>query len=90
MRRPTFEVQTSFDTTITVQPDEPVSSRTNLAGTYVRLLRNRWFVPVGAKFERNTDIGLELRASGTGGFGRYFVQTNRSQFGAAGRAGGDP
>jgi hypothetical protein len=84
VRRNAFEVQTSFDTTITVQPDEPVSSRTNLAGTYVRLLRNRWFVPVGAKFESNTEIGLELRSSGTGGFGRYLVQTNRSQFGAMG------
>jgi hypothetical protein len=83
-RRPSYEVQTSFDTTITVQPNEPISSPTNLAGTYVRLLRDRWFVPVLGKFERNTDIGLELRATGAGGFGRYFVQTNRSQFGGAG------
>ena len=84
VRRVSFEVQGSFDTTVTVQPDEPVTSRTNLAGSYVRLLRHRWFVPVIAKFERNTDIGLELRASGAGGFGRYFVQTNRSQFSGAG------
>jgi len=84
VRRPSFQVQTNFDTTITVQPDEPVSSRTNLGGGYMRLLRDRWFVPVMGKFERNTDIGLELRASGAGGFGRYFVQTNRSQFGGAG------
>ncbi len=82
-RRPTFELGTKFDTTITVQPDQPVSSRTTLSGGYVRLLKNRWIVPVTAKAERNTDIGLELRASGTGGFGRYFVQTNRSQFGSA-------
>jgi hypothetical protein len=84
VRRPSYQAQTSFDTTITVQPNEPLSSRTNLGGAYIRLLRNRWFVPVATKFERNTDIGLELRASGTGGFGRYFVQTNRSQLGAAG------
>jgi len=83
VRRPSYEVRTSFDTTITVQPDEPVSSRTNLGGGYVRLLGNRWFVPVTGKFERNTDIGLELRSSGAGGFGRYFAQTNRSQFGGA-------
>jgi hypothetical protein len=83
-RRPSYQVETSFDTTITVQANEPVSSRSNLAGSWVRLLRNRWFVPVGGKFERNTDIGLELRSSGLGGFGRYFVQTNRSQLGAAG------
>ena len=84
VRRPSFQVQTSFDTTITVQPDQPVSSRTNLGGSWTKLLRNRWFVPVIGKLERNTDIGLELRSSGAGGFGRYFVQTNRSQLGAAG------
>ncbi len=83
VRRPSFEVQTNFDTTITVQPDEPVSSRTNLGGNYVRLLRDRWFVPGIGKFERNTDIGLKLRASVAGGFGRYFAQTSRSQFGGA-------
>jgi hypothetical protein len=84
VRRPSFQVGASFDTTITVQPDEPLSSRTNVTAGYVRLLKNRWHVPISAKFERNTDIGLELRSSGSGGFGRYFVQTNRSQFGAAG------
>jgi hypothetical protein len=81
--RPSFEVETSFDTTVTVQPDEPISSRTTVNGTYVRLLKNRWFVPGSVKFERNTDIGLKLRASAAGGFGRYFLQTNRSRFGAA-------
>ena len=81
--RPSFEVETSFDTTVTVQPNEPISSRTTLNGTYVRLLKNRWFVPGSVKFERNTDIGLKLRASAAGGFGRYFLQTNRSRFGAA-------
>jgi hypothetical protein len=82
-RRPSFEVQTSFDTTVTVQPEEPVSARTTVSASYWRLLKNRWFVPGSGKFERNTDIGLELRASAAGGFGRFFVQTNRSQFGAA-------
>jgi hypothetical protein len=82
-RRPAYEVETKFDTTITVQPDQPVSSRSALTSGYVKFLKKKWFVPVTAKLERNTDIGLELRASGAGGFGRYFVQTNRSQFGAA-------
>jgi hypothetical protein len=82
-RRPSFEVGTQFDTTITVQPNEPVSTRATLAGGYVRFLKNRWFVPGTAKFERNTDIGLRLRSSAGAGFGRYFVQTNRSQFGSA-------
>ncbi len=83
-RRPYYEVGTKFDTTITVQPDQPVAARTTISAGWVRFLKNKWFVPVSAKFERNTDIGLELRSSGAGGFGRYFLQTNRSQLGGSG------
>ncbi len=83
-RRPNYQIGTKFDTTITVQPDQPASARTTLTAGYVRFLKNKWFVPATAKFERNTDIGLELRSSALGGFGRYFMQTNRSQLGAAG------
>jgi putative salt-induced outer membrane protein YdiY len=46
--------------------------------SYLRLLRNRWYVPGTVMLERNTDLGLDLRTSLGGGFGRYFVQTNRS------------
>jgi hypothetical protein len=83
-RRPYYEIGTTFDTTITVQPDQPLSARTTLSAGGMRFLKNKWFVPAMAKFERNTDIGLELRSSAAGGFGRYFLQTNRSQFGASG------
>jgi len=83
-RRRNFEVSTTFDTTITVQPEEPVASRTVLSLGYVQLLRNRWFVPGLGKFERNTDLGLDLRSSVSVGFGRFLVQTNRTLFGASG------
>ena len=77
-RRPKFEVSTRLDSTVTVQPDEPDKSRTAGSAAYLRLLRNRWYVPVTLKFERNTDLGLDLRSSGGGGLGRYFVQSNRA------------
>lgn len=83
-RRPAFEFSTDFSTTITVQPDQPDKSRTVLGASYIRLLRNRWFVPGTGKLESNTDLGLDLRSSLGGGVGRYFVQTNRSLLGAAG------
>ena len=82
-RRRTYEVSAAFDTTITVQPDQPVSSRTALSGSYLWLLRNRWFVPGIAILERNTDLGIALRSSIGGGIGRYFLQSNRSLWGAS-------
>jgi len=83
-RRPAFEFSTDFSTTITVQPDQPDQSRTAFGVSYLRLMRNRWFVPAVGKLERNTDLGLDLRSSLGGGVGRYVVQTNRSLLGAAG------
>jgi hypothetical protein len=82
-RRPAFELKTDFSTTITVQPDQPDQSRTVAGVSYLKLMRNRWFVPGTGKLERNTDLGLDLRSSVGGGIGRYFVQTNRSVLGAA-------
>lgn len=83
-RRRAFEFSTDFATSVTVQPNEEDKSRTALSVSYNRLLSNRWFVPGTGKLERNTDLGLDLRSSVGGGFGRYFVQTNRSLLGAAG------
>jgi Protein of unknown function, DUF481 len=83
-RRPSFELKTDFSTTVTVQPDQPDQSRTMGSVSYLKLLRNRWFVPGTGKLERNTDLGLDLRSSVGGGIGRYLVQTNRSMVGAAG------
>jgi hypothetical protein len=77
-RRPKFEFNTKFDTTITVQSNEPYQARTVGSASYLRLLRNRWYVPATVRFERNTDLGLDLRSSVGAGFGRHFVQTNRS------------
>jgi hypothetical protein len=83
-RRPAFELKTDFSTTVTVQPDQPDQSRTVGGVSYLKLMRNRWFVPGSGRLERNTDLGLDLRSSAGGGIGRYFVQSNRSLLGAAG------
>ena len=82
-RRPAFELRTDFSTTVTVQPDQPDQSRTVGSVSYLKMMRNRWFVPGTGRLERNTDLGLDLRSSVGGGIGRYFVQTNQSVLGAA-------
>jgi hypothetical protein len=82
-RRPAYEFSTDFSTTVTVQPDQPDKSRTVFGASYIRLLRNRWFMLGTGKLESNTDLGLDLRSSAGAGAGRYFVQSNRSLLGAA-------
>ena len=77
-RRRKYEFSTKFDTTITVQPDQADQSRTAGSVGYLRLLRNRWYVPGTVRFERNTELGLDLRSSVGAGLGRYFLQSNRS------------
>ncbi len=77
-RRPKFNLTTTFDSTVTVQPEEPEQTRVVLGLSYQRLLRHRWFVVGNGKFEQNTELGIRLRSSvGTGG-GRYVFQTNRT------------
>lgn len=83
-RRPAYEFSADFNTTVTVQPDQPDKSRTVAGASYIWMLRNRWFVPGSGRLERNTDLGLDLRSSAGAGIGHYFVQTNRSLTGAAG------
>ena len=55
-----------------------------MAVSYVRMLPNRYYLPVTVKFEQNTSLGLDLRSSLSGGLGRWFVQSNRSLLGAGG------
>lgn len=80
-RRPKYEWDTEFDTTVTVQPNEPKKTRTVGSFGYNWLLQRRWFVMATGKAERNTDLGLALRTLGGGGVGRYILQTNRSLLG---------
>jgi hypothetical protein len=82
-RRPKIEWSTKFDTTVTVQPDEPQQTRTMYNLGVNRLLPDRWFVIVTGRTEHNTDLGLQLRAAYGGGLGRYLRQSNRSLFSVA-------
>ena len=59
-RRPKFEFSTKFDTTITVQPDEPAQTRAMLT-VCVHQAAARPLVRAGhVKFEQNTNLGLDL------------------------------
>jgi hypothetical protein len=83
-RRPSFEVSTSFDSTVSVDSREVSSSRTSFRSTYVRRLPNRWFLPGIARFDRNPDLGFDLRTTLGGGAGRFLWQSTRGGFALGG------
>lgn len=56
------------------------SSRADLSGTYTRFLRNRWFWKASGGFERNQELGIDLRALVGGTVGKYLVQRPTLRF----------
>ncbi len=56
------------------------SERYILQGNYRQFVRARDFYLGFTSFERNTELDLNLRTLVGGGYGRYFVQTNHSEW----------
>jgi putative salt-induced outer membrane protein YdiY len=56
------------------------SERYQLQGDYRQFFKARDFYLGFAGFERNTELDLNLRTTLGGGFGRYFVQNNHSEW----------
>ncbi len=57
-----------------------VSQRQSLSLNYTRLRQNRWLNDGGLSFDRNDELGLNLRSSLSAGGGRIMKQTNNSMF----------
>lgn len=56
-------------------------NRSNLTLSYAKVLTNRWFAQASTGSERNSELGIDLRAS-LGLFGgRYLIQSNSSLLG---------
>ncbi len=66
-----------FSTTITDSDTLEASKRMTLALQHTRLWNNRWFNNAGLSFEKNDELGLNLRTSLSAGGGRYLIQSNR-------------
>ncbi len=52
------------------------SKRVTLGLQHTRLWKDRWFSNGGLSFDRNDELGLNLRTSISGGGGRYIIQSN--------------
>ena len=73
-----FQLETTLNAFLSKQTGAVSSQRASLAFEYLRLLEHRWFLGGLLSFDRNQDLGLDLRTSVGGGGGRYVIQTNRS------------
>ena len=77
-RAKSFEVSAKLSMFLSRQEGATSSQRASLMLEDVYFLKDRWLVGAVAGLERNRDLGLDLRASLGGGFGRYLFQTNQS------------
>jgi hypothetical protein len=80
-----------FDTLVTdssedddEDDDEGASENLSLALEYNRLLPNRWLAGGLVRFERNDELGLDLRTSIGGGGGRILHQSDNSSLSLTG------
>ena len=65
---------------ITDQPSEQESQRSQIGMNYQRFRPNRWFTDWFVSWETNQQLGINNRYILGGGLGRYLVQSNRNQF----------
>ena len=79
-RRPTFQASMNLSTFFTSQQGVPSSQRGSFSLAYQKFLKDRWLVMGFTGLDRNLDLGLDLRFSLGAGYGRDFVQTNRTRF----------
>ena len=69
-------------TAVTTQDGANDTQRFDVAGRMRRFLPRRWFWQSTLQFESNEELGLNLRTSAGGAYGRYFVQNHEHEWAA--------
>ena len=80
LREEKYELDFGFNWNETQRTEDNNSSRADLSGGYTRFLQDRWFWKATAGFERNQELGIDLRTIGSGSVGKYFLQTATMRF----------
>lgn len=80
LREEKYEIDFGLNWNETQRTEEDNSSRAELQGSYTRFLRDRWFWKATAGFERNQELGIDLRSIVSGSAGKYFLQTATMRF----------
>jgi hypothetical protein len=68
--------------TVTSQEGNDDTSRYSIEGWWRNFLPERWFMQGFGGFERNDELALDLRTMAGGAYGRYLVQTQKSEWAA--------
>ncbi len=79
-RRDTYTWKIDGSTRLTDSGEGESSERTLLSGDFTRLLRDRWYRRYVLNFERNDELGLNLRTLAGALGGRYLLQTNEHEW----------
>jgi hypothetical protein len=83
-RLPKYLTNIRMNSSFTTQDDTDDVDRHNFNFTFNRYFSNRWFVNFPASFQHNSELSLDLRASGGVGLGRNLIQSNRSNLSLVG------
>jgi len=79
-RRPTFQLTGSASSYLTKQDEGDDTSRHTLGFQGVRPFGDQWLWLAQGGFERNQELGYDLRGTVSSGFGRFLVRSNRAVF----------
>jgi putative salt-induced outer membrane protein YdiY len=72
----------TVNASITEQPGQERSQRSQVGINYQRFRPDRWFTAWFGSWETNQQLGIDNRYIVGAGVGRYLIQTNRNQFSA--------
>jgi hypothetical protein len=67
-----------FDSVLTDSADNDANQRESLDLKFTRLMRNKWLLGGNMSFNRNDELGIDLRTSVGGGGGRILHQSDHS------------
>jgi hypothetical protein len=80
LRNERAERSLDASTTATTQDAVEDSGRYDIVANARRFMANRWFYQGFLAFEGNDELGLDLRSTLGGGFGRYLVQDSKQEW----------
>jgi hypothetical protein len=87
-REPRYEISLGADWNETTRGGDNNTSRLDINAGYTRFLDNQWFWKASTGFERNEELGLDLRTIVNGTAGRILARTSTLSLGvSAGLAG---
>jgi hypothetical protein len=80
LREEKYEIGFGFNWNETQRTEDNDSSRADLSTDFTRFLGERWFWKASGGFERNQELGLDLRTIIGGSAGKYFIQSSTMRF----------